>query len=81
MPYHNRAMLTTPDGFIVKKSGLRNAGLGVWTTKNISKCVVFSPYGGEKMYDHTKPWVAYSYAWQVMTILTRKPVFGILDQV
>ena len=60
--YPNRALLTLPNEFIVKKSEIPNAGLGVWTVKNIPECVVIGPFVGEKVY---KPQKWYKYGFEV----------------
>ena len=52
-----------PNGFVVKKSGIPDAGLGVWTTNNISECVIVGPYGGIRVYNRDESTL--EYAWKV----------------
>ena len=64
MPYPNRALLTTPLEFIVKESGIPDAGLGVWAVTDIPECVIIGPYDGEVIYEHD-PEEWHPYAWAV----------------
>ena len=59
-----------PNGFVVKKSSIPNAGLGVWTLKNISECVIIGPYGGERVYNKDDSTLVY--AWEVCWHLTER---------
>lgn len=62
-PYPNRAIYSVPKGFVVKKSSFPKAGLGAWTTRNISECVVIGPYGGERIYNREDSTL--DYAWKI----------------
>ena len=62
-PQRNRAFRTIPDGFAIKTSSIPKAGLGVWTTKDIPKCIIIGPYGGEKVFNNDNS--TRYYAWAV----------------
>ncbi|KAL4222938.1 Histone-lysine N-methyltransferase prdm9 [Mactra antiquata] len=60
----DRALHTLPLGLIVKDSSIPNAGLGVFTEKEIPARVMFGPYGGVKSYNLQKAHDS-GYCWQI----------------
>ena len=44
-----KARATLPEGMEIKKSGIKNAGFGVFSTMSFKSGATFGPYAGEKV--------------------------------
>ena len=64
-----RAMQTLPKGMVIKRSHIRNAGLGVFATESFTDGATFGPYEGEKLKANIpRVGLDTSYMWEVSVI-------------
>ena len=59
-------MQTLPKGMVIKRSHIRNAGLGVFATESFTDGATFGPYEGEKLKANIpRVGLDTSYMWEV----------------
>lgn len=61
----NRAQLTTPPGFSIRRSLIPRANMGVWTDAFVPKHTILAEYEGEFVESPTD----FTYCWQVRSVV------------
>lgn len=64
------ARKTCPDGITVRESGIKDAGLGIWSETHLKQNIMFGPYEGLKVdKSEWKELDMKRYTWKVVFVI------------